>query len=55
MKKIYKRLTSNELSLFARIVKQSKLFFPSFYTINTQLYYIYIILKYPICYNIYLV
>lgn len=55
MKKIYKRLTFNELSLFARIGKQSKLFFSSLYTIKTQLYYIYIILNYSICYNIHLV
>lgn len=45
MKKIYKYLTFNEISQFARIEKQSKRFFSSLYTIKTHLYYIYIILN----------
>lgn len=43
MKKIYKYLTFNEISQFARTKKQSKRFFSSLYTIKTHLYYIYII------------
>lgn len=46
MKKIYKYLTFNEISQFARIKKQSKRFFSSLYTIKSQLYYIYIIINF---------
>lgn len=51
MKKIYKYLTFNEISQFARIKKQSKRFFSSLYTIKTHLYYIYIIINLLFYYN----
>ena len=50
MKKIYKYLTFNEIGLPARIMKQSKQFFPYVYTIKIQLYYIYIYILLPIMY-----
>lgn len=51
MKKIYKYLTFNEISQFARIKEQSKRFFSSLYTIKTHLYYIYILIIICILYN----